>query len=86
MEVTLNSAVLAKAGRDKGRFFAVVRLDDRFVWLADGKLRKIESPKKKNAKHVAATSFVLEQSSLKSNKALRTALENRFGAEVRPQP
>ncbi|MBQ0109339.1 MAG: RNA-binding protein [Clostridiales bacterium] len=42
------------AGRDKGRVCAVVGVADEenFVLIADGKMRKVESPKKKKLKHL----------------------------------
>ncbi|PWM72189.1 MAG: hypothetical protein DBX59_07030 [Bacillota bacterium] len=38
-------------GRDEG-YFAVMRTDGKFCYLADGARRKTEAPKKKNVKHV----------------------------------
>ncbi len=51
----LGQVVLSKCGRDKDNNFVVISIDDnnQYVYLADGLLRKIESPKKKKAKHVA---------------------------------
>jgi ribosomal protein L14E/L6E/L27E len=51
----LGQVVLSKCGRDKDNNFVVISIDDnnRYVYLADGLLRKIERPKKKKAKHVA---------------------------------
>jgi len=41
------------AGRDKGRRFAVIGIEeDEYVLLADGKRRKVEKPKRKKLKHV----------------------------------
>jgi len=52
----LGTVVYSKNGRDKGRMFVVVgRLNERFVLLADGDLRKIENPKVKNIKHLQVT-------------------------------
>jgi len=45
--------VLSAAGRDKDRIFAVTDvIDESFVFIADGMLRKIEKPKKKKLKHL----------------------------------
>lgn len=44
--------VCAVAGRDKGKFFVVTAQEDNFVYLCDGKIRKVGSPKKKKIKHV----------------------------------
>ena len=46
--------VQATAGRDKGGVFCVVGMDQRQerLLLADGKSRKVESPKRKKRRHV----------------------------------
>lgn len=46
----------SKCGRDKKRLFCVIgRLDEDFVLIADGRLRRIEKPKKKRLKHLSFT-------------------------------
>lgn len=52
MDVTKYQIVSSLAGRDKGRLFLVMETEPNFVYLVDGKLRKVESPKKKRRKHV----------------------------------
>ena len=52
MEIDLAHIVISLSGRDKGRLFIVCDTDANFVYLADGRLRRIESPKKKRRKHV----------------------------------
>lgn len=45
--------VRSTAGRDQGRYFIVTqRIDDRFVWVADGELRRLARPKRKNVRHL----------------------------------
>ena len=39
------------AGHDKGRVFIVLDVEEDFLTLADGKLRKVENPKRKRKKH-----------------------------------
>ncbi len=52
--------VKSVAGRDKNRCFIVMsRVDDRYVFISDGKMRKVEKPKKKKVKHLR----LLEQQS-----------------------
>jgi ribosomal protein L14E/L6E/L27E len=54
--------VLSLSGRDAGRMFAVVKeLDEAYVCVADGDLRKIERPKKKKRKHLKGTKHVLNE-------------------------
>ena len=40
------------AGHDKGSLYYIVKADERFVWLSDGKLKNTDSPKRKNRKHI----------------------------------
>ena len=48
-------AVFSKKGRDKGRYFVVLyTVDADFAVVADGDTRKIDHPKKKRRKHLAA--------------------------------
>ena len=68
------SVVYSKAGRDKGKFMALIRETENGVLLCDGKERPIESPKLKNKKHVVFTNYELESEDLRSNKALKKAL------------
>ena len=42
------------AGHDRGDLFLVLRQEGDFLWLADGKRRKLETPKKKRRKHVVS--------------------------------
>jgi len=45
--------VISKAGRDHNRHFIVLQIvDEQFVLLVDGDLRKIENPKLKKTKHL----------------------------------
>ncbi len=43
---------LSTAGHDRGMLYLVLEEDGGSVLLADGKLRKLARPKKKNRKHV----------------------------------
>ena len=52
MDVSKTHIISSLAGRDKGRLFIVVETETNFVYLVDGKLRKIESPKKKQKKSI----------------------------------
>ena len=52
MEVDKSSLVVSKAGRDQGQLFYVIDTDEQYVYLADGKSRKLEKPKRKKRKHV----------------------------------
>ena len=52
MEIYRADVVVSLAGRDKGQLFFVLDTDDLFVYIADGKGRRLEQPKRKKRKHV----------------------------------
>ena len=52
MEADKSSLIVSKAGRDKGQLFYVIDTDEQYVYLADGKSRRLEKPKRKKRKHV----------------------------------
>jgi len=76
----LGSVVKAQAGRDSGGFFAVVGLEEEYCFIADGKSRKLERPKRKNIKHLSFTNSVIDLSEI-TDKKLRTALKQFSGDE-----
>lgn len=54
--IAVGSVVISKAGRDKGKKLVVVELvDEDFVNVADGGLRRVEKPKRKKIKHLQPT-------------------------------
>ena len=71
--IPVGTIVKAKAGRDKEGFFVVVKSDEDWVYIADGKRRKVENPKKKNPVHLSITNTVLSDS-MDTNRLIRTAL------------
>jgi ribosomal protein L14E/L6E/L27E len=51
--IQVGQYVRSKAGRDKNHIFIVLEvIDHEFVLVADGDVRRIESPKKKKIKHL----------------------------------
>ncbi len=44
--------VFSLSGHDSGRYYAVIKTDGEYAWIADGKVRKVGNPKKKKAKHL----------------------------------
>lgn len=70
----LRQVVQSKAGKDCGGFFVILAENDGFAYIADGRLRKVEKPKRKNARHLAPTNTVLKPEDCETNKKLRAAL------------
>lgn len=77
--IKVGSAVLALAGREKGRCFVAAAIDGGFVYIADGKERKLEKPKRKSMKHISPVGAFIGTEEL-TNKKLR-----RFLAELSTQ-
>ena len=70
VDIVCGSVVYANAGRDKGSMFVAVELHDGFVYIADGRERKLQKPKRKNPKHISPVGIVIDTQDL-SNKKLR---------------
>ena len=51
MDIRRGDVVRSLAGHDKDTLFCVVDTDGEFLLLANGKERKLNSPKRKRAKH-----------------------------------
>ena len=66
--------VCSKSGRDKGYFLVVVKEEDGFLLVCDGKERPLSRPKRKSPKHLALTNTVLSEDSYSTDKSLRRAL------------
>jgi len=82
-ELEIGQFVKSKAGRDKDKIFLVIGyVDAAYVLIADGDLRKIESPKRKKVKHLVKLNRVsedikerIENDKKVSNVLLRKTLE-----------
>ena len=66
--------VFSNAGRDKGKYLVVINCTEDYVWVADGKERKLETPKRKNIKHISLTADSLNPDQFKTNKSLKKAI------------
>lgn len=43
------------AGHDKGQMYIIIKEEGDFAYLADGRTRALENPKKKRKKHLAGS-------------------------------
>ena len=50
--------MFSKSGRDKGRAFIVYDYDESYVYVVDGKVRKLDKPKRKNYSHIQITKTI----------------------------
>lgn len=70
------TVVISLSGKDRGRLLAVTGGDDRRVFVADGRHRKLDSPKTKNPRHLRPTAWTLEPSQMRTDRQLRIALRD----------
>ncbi len=78
--VQIGSIVKSKSGHDSGSFYVVVSLEGEFAYIADGRRRKREKPKRKNLKHLARTNAVVSAKDFETDKQLRRVLwDYNFG-------
>ena len=73
MEFVSGMVVISSAGHDGGTWFAVTGADERYVYIADGKERKLDKPKRKNKKHIRKTGLTVDITDM-TDKGLRRAL------------
>ncbi len=52
VDTFLGMFALVRAGHDKGRTYLIIKEEGDFVYLADGKNRGQDNPRKKRRKHV----------------------------------
>ena len=50
--IHISDVVVSTAGHDKGELFYVIDTDDQFLYLANGKDRDLDKPKRKKRRHV----------------------------------
>ena len=80
MKLLKGSVVRAEAGRDGGGYFVIVEADEKYCFIADGKTRKLESPKRKNVKHIRVTNSMIDVNDI-TDKKLRNMLKQFSEAE-----
>jgi len=59
------------AGHDRGKLYVIVRADEEYAWLCDGRLRPLENPKKKKWKHIQVMKQIPEELKTSDWKSIR---------------
>ncbi len=72
----IGAVVRILSGRDKGKLMMVTNNADGKFFVADGKRRKLESPKPKNPKHIEATDMIIDVALVTGNKKLVKLLKD----------
>lgn len=72
-KVVPGQLVESRSGRDSGRLYLVMNdIGEKYVLVADGVVRRLENPKKKNIKHLKSHSLVAKDiaSKLKTDQRI----------------
>lgn len=74
MELTRGLVVRALAGRDRGGYFVVLSVENGYAYIADGKRRRLDAPKRKNIRHLQMTDTLVDLEGV-TDKKLRSVLK-----------
>ena len=74
MNIAVGQIAMSMAGHDKGEFFVITAVEGKYVYICNGKQRKLEKPKKKKIIHIQLTRTVLDIGSINTNRKLIKAL------------
>ncbi|MDE6275671.1 MAG: KOW domain-containing RNA-binding protein [Clostridia bacterium] len=75
MTVEVGDIVQSKSGHDAKRYFVVIAmLNENYILIADGKSRKLDSPKQKNVKHVKLIEKAIQTKSYVDDKSIADRL------------
>ncbi len=61
VKFNVGDLVRSEAGRDAGRYYFVVSVEDNFAYICNGKLHKVQKPKKKKIKHLISAGCTYEE-------------------------
>jgi ribosomal protein L14E/L6E/L27E len=76
VDIEMGTIVVSTAGHDKSGIFAVIGLTHgEYALIADGKVRKLEKPKKKKLKHLEPVGTLEQQIPMQTNRQLKRALK-----------
>lgn len=71
----------SKAGHDMGKLYIIIKESEEYVYLTDGRLKPVETPKKKNKKHIQiirktdeTIRFMIEEKKPISNEMIKRAI------------
>ncbi|MGO1469571.1 MAG: KOW domain-containing RNA-binding protein [Tissierella sp.] len=76
-DIAIGQVVKSKSGRDKGRVFLVLNIiDESYVSIVNGDLRKLDNPKQKKIKHLDVYNTVVPELKYKLDNKIK--LSNAF--------
>ena len=85
MTSLIGTLVESISGRDRGEIFAVIAQNGQYLVLANGRKRRIETPKQKKSKHVSFLGVTLSDNDVlrlengeMTNKMLYRTIKDRL--------
>jgi len=76
-DIAVGQVVKSRAGRDKGYIFLVLDIiDDKYMYIVDGDIRKLDNPKRKKINHVIVYNTVFPE--LKDKLENGTKINNAY--------
>lgn len=78
IEADVGRIVFCLKGRDSGRYYVLAKKEGCFSYIANGKLRKIETPKRKNPIHLHITQLRVPDEYLANGRLLLTNREIKY--------
>lgn len=61
MQYEIGMLVRSKSGHDQGKVYVIMDMQAEYLFLVDGKIRKLSNPKKKSMKHVQGIHLILDE-------------------------
>ena len=61
MSNEIGNFAISKSCHDIGHLYVIIKTDDEYVYLVDGKIRTLSNPKKKNKKHIQIINYKSEE-------------------------
>ena len=76
LDYLVGLVVKSVAGRDKNRFYVIIKICGNRVYIADGKVRKLGCLKSKNLIHIKKTNKVIDVALFETDRGLRRVLHD----------
>ncbi|SHI49277.1 KOW domain-containing RNA-binding protein [Parasporobacterium paucivorans] len=71
----IGTLVFSRAGHDKDNLYVIISEEPEYVFLADGKIKTIENPKKKNKKHIQVIHSKIETEKTITNEDIKRGIK-----------
>ena len=79
----LGKLITSKAGHDKDHLYVVIKAERDLLYLADGKYKTFEHPKKKNKKHIQPINYSISQELVQKLEAGQPVRDEEIKRELK---